>query len=141
MQLNRQLLGRTMAAHGGHPGLAGVLRVLATHEGVSQRDLAELLHLSRPTVTTMLQRLEQDGLVERWTDAVDQRLTRIRLTEAGRSRADDLKAAFAGYIGSTVGSLTEADRHELVRLLATLADNTAAALAAAGGAPVADETD
>jgi DNA-binding MarR family transcriptional regulator len=129
MHLNRQLLGRMMAEHGDHPGAAGVLRALADRDGISQRDLAVVLHLSRPTVTTMLQRLEQNGLIERWDDEVDQRLTRIRLTEKGRRQSETVKESFVTYIDDTFGSMTESDRRELARLLNVLADNTAAALA------------
>jgi len=135
MHLNRQYLGRAMASMGGHPGAAGVLRVLAAHEGMSQRDLAECLHLSRPTVTTMLQRMEQHGLIERWDDEADQRLTRLRLTPAGRAQADASKKLFAHYVDETVGALPEEDRRELARLLNTVADTTAAALERLDAAP------
>ncbi len=128
MHLNRQLLGRMMATHGDHPGAAGVLRALAERDGISQRDLAEVLHLSRPTVTTMLQRMEQNGLIERWDDEADQRLTRIRLTEKGRSQSETAKESFVTYVDDTIGAMAEPDRRELARLLNVLADNTAAAL-------------
>ena len=128
MHLNRQYLGRAMATADVHPGAQGVLRILAAHEGMSQRDLAECLHLSRPTVTTMLQRMEQQGFIERWDDEADQRLTRLKLTPSGRTQADASKELFAHYVDETVGSLSEPDRAELARLLTALADNTAAAL-------------
>jgi len=128
MHLNRQLLGRMMAEHGNHPGAAGVLRALSERDGITQRDLAEVLHLSRPTVTTMLQRLEQNGLIERWDDEVDQRLTRIRLTGQGRSQSEKLESSFAAYVDETIGAMSEPDRREFARLLGLLADNTAAAL-------------
>jgi DNA-binding MarR family transcriptional regulator len=130
MHLNKQYLGRIMAEKGGHPGAAGVLRVLSAHDGITQRDLAEMLHLSRPTVTTMLQRLEQHGLLERWDDETDQRLTRIRLTEKGRTQAQAFQGSFAAYIAATTGTMSETDRRELARLLGVLADNTESALAA-----------
>ena len=128
MHLNRQYLGKAMASAGGHPGTAGVLRVLAAHEGMSQRDLAECLHVSRPSVTTMLQKMEQQGLIERWDDEADQRLTRLKLTPAGRAHADAAKELFGRYIDETVGALPEADRRELARLLTALAASTSAAL-------------
>jgi DNA-binding MarR family transcriptional regulator len=130
MHLSKQYLGRIMAEKGGHPGAAGVLRVLSAHDGITQRDLAEMLHLSRPTVTTMLQRLEQNGLLERWDDETDQRLTRIRLTDKGRAQAQEFQQSFAAYIRATTGTMSETDRRELARLLGVLADNTASALAA-----------
>jgi DNA-binding MarR family transcriptional regulator len=129
MHLNRQILLRMTAVdQGGRPGRAGVLRVLSKNAGVSQRELAGCLHVSPPTVTAMLQKMEQDGLVERWNDGDDQRVTRIRLTTEGRRLSDGLSADYGRYVGSTIGSMTEADRVELARLLGILADNTAAAL-------------
>jgi len=129
MHLNRQFLLRMSGADkGGGFGRAGVLRVLGKHQGISQRELAEFLHLSPPTVTTMLQKMEQDGLIERWGDETDQRVMRIRLTEEGCKRSDGLKVAYAQYVQSTIGSMSATDRAELARLLETLADNTAAAL-------------
>ena len=127
--LNRQFLLRMSSADkGGGFGRAGVLRVLGKHEGISQRELAEFLHLSPPTVTTMLQKMEQDGLIERWGDEADQRVTRIRLTEQGSERSDGMIVAYAQYVRSTIGSMSQTDREELARLLGSLADSTAEAL-------------
>jgi DNA-binding MarR family transcriptional regulator len=129
MHLNRQFLLRASGAEkGGGFGRANVLRVLAGHEGISQRELAQFLHLSPPTVTTMLQKMEQDGLIQRWGDETDQRVTRIRLTEQGHERSDGLKVAYAQYVRATIGSMSGTDREELARLLEILADNTAVAL-------------
>jgi DNA-binding MarR family transcriptional regulator len=116
------------AGRGGHPGRAIVLGMLAGHDGISQRDLAEKMHLARPTVTIMLQKMEAEGLIERWDDIEDQRLTRIRLTDAGREQGKNLEDAYKAYINSTVGSLSEPDRAELARLLGLLNDNVTAAL-------------
>jgi DNA-binding MarR family transcriptional regulator len=134
MHVNRQYIARVMAEKGGHPGAAGVLRVLAEHDGISQRDLADILHLSRPTVTAMLQKMEQHGLVDRWDDEADQRLTRIRLTPKGRDQSDAFRSSFAEYVDATIGAMSEADRRELARLLDMLADNTEAALKRSSGA-------
>jgi DNA-binding MarR family transcriptional regulator len=76
----------------------------------------------------MLQKMEQHGLVERWDDEADQRLTRIRLTAAGRERAQAFGSSFAEYVDSTIGAMPEADRRELARLLGALADNIETAL-------------
>lgn len=126
--LNRQLLMRLVAGKGGHPGRTLVLGVLARNDGISQKDLAETMHLARPTVTIMLQKMEHEGLIERWDDPDDQRLTRIRLTEAGREQGKMLGDAYKGYIESTLGALSEKDRTEFVRILGLLNDHTAAAL-------------
>lgn len=127
-KLNGRLLGRTMAGHGGHPGQAGLLWALGAGEGISQRELAEKVRLSPPTVTAMLQKLERAGLVERHADERDQRVTRIRLTDEGRTLDRDLRAAHGAYISSVIGTLSEKDRRDLARLLGKLAANIEAAL-------------
>jgi len=127
-KLNGRLLGRTMTGHGGHPGQAGVLWALGSEEGLSQRELAEKVRLAPPTVTAMLQKMERGGLIERTADETDQRVTRIRLTDAGRALNRDLRAAHGTYIASIIGSMPKADRRELARLLDSLSENIKAAL-------------
>jgi DNA-binding MarR family transcriptional regulator len=126
--LNRQLMIKLMAEKGGHPGAAMVLRVLAGHDGISQRDLADILHVSRPNVTAILQKMEQAGLVERSDDEKDARLTRVTLTPEGRARSEEFRSAFASFVDTTIGAMPEADARELVRLLDQLSDNAEAAL-------------
>lgn len=72
-------------ALGIHPGQIPVLSVLKRQEGVSQREIADMLHIKPPTVTVTLQRLEKSGFVCRKPDPRDQRISRIFLTEKGRS--------------------------------------------------------
>ena len=128
MHLNRQLLMRTMGDSGGHPAQAGCLRAIGVHESVTQRDLGEMLQVSPAALTTMLQRIERQGLIERWPDATDQRLMRLRLTDEGRALNETLGSAHRDYIDATITPLAEADRKELARLLGLLGDNFAAAL-------------
>lgn len=121
--MHRQMMMKSLAAEGGHPGEAFCLVLLAQHDGMSQRDLAESLHLSRPWITKLLQSLEKSGVVVRRDDEQDQRLTRVYLTEKGRAREQALRTAWSGYLDQTVGSLPENDRRELLRLIGLIADN------------------
>jgi DNA-binding MarR family transcriptional regulator len=126
--LQRQLMETALAAKGSHPGEAMCVRLLDEHEGMSQRDLADILHLSRPRVTAILQRLEKAGAVVRRADERDQRLTRVALTAEGRRLAEELRNVFVACITGTIGALTEDDRGELERLLGSLAEHTTRAL-------------
>jgi DNA-binding MarR family transcriptional regulator len=121
LRLHKQLMTRTLAAHGTHPGQATCLRLLAVHDGITQRDLADALHLARPTVSKMLQAMQKAGVVERRPDDTDQRLTCVKLTAAGRALERDLRAVAADYVNETIGTLPEGDRRELARLLDDLA--------------------
>ena len=105
LRLHRQLMIRTMAEHGAHPGQAMCLHLLEANEGITQRDLAEALYLARPTVSRMLRGMERAGLVERSPDARDQRLTHVHLTAAGRDLARELRSVAAAHVSETIGKL------------------------------------
>ena len=119
-KLHMHLMMRSLADSGTHPGQLMCLRVLTVNDGAAQRDLADMLHVARPTVTKMLQGMEKSGLVERCADEVDQRLTRVYLTGAGRSAAKEMSVVVADYVNATIATLPEADRRELARLLEEL---------------------
>jgi DNA-binding MarR family transcriptional regulator len=127
-QLHHRLLEKALAEKDTHPAAAMCLRLLWDRDGMSQRDLAEVLHLSRPRVTGILQELERSGAVVRSPDERDQRLTRVYLTEGGRSRASEIGGVFAASLSCTIGAMAEGDRRELERLLNILAENTSRAI-------------
>lgn len=126
--LNRQLMTHMFADGQTHPAQASCLWVLSSNDGVSQGDLADLLRVSRPTITVMLQKMEAAGMVERRTDEVDQRKVRIYLTDEGRKRASESHDALVNHLAGTLGKLSEDDRRELIRLLALINENTVALL-------------
>jgi len=115
--LHRQALQRRLSNPGARHGEVIILRVLTTSDGMSQKDLAETLHLSRPRVTGILQGLEKAGAVSREVDADDQRFTRVFLTAEGRRQELKNRAAFEEYVIQTIGRLSDQDRLEFTRLL------------------------
>jgi DNA-binding MarR family transcriptional regulator len=129
IMLHRRLLMAVLASEGPiHPAQAGCVQVLSERDGASQSDLAEALHVSRPTVTVMLQRMEAAGLVERRPDAADSRVTRVYLTEQGRALAERMRAAFGEIVALSIGRLPEDERSELARPLEKLNAEVAGAL-------------
>jgi DNA-binding MarR family transcriptional regulator len=67
-----------------------VLFRLREQEGLSQVDLADVLELQPISLVRLLDRLVEQGLVERRSDPRDRRANRLFLTAAGRQLADDL---------------------------------------------------
>jgi DNA-binding MarR family transcriptional regulator len=128
LRLHRQLMIAALAEHDSHPGQAICLRLLSANDGITQRDLADALHLARPTVSKMLQALEKAGAIERRPDERDQRLTRVHLTTAGQKLEADLRTVSAALINETIGALPERDRRQLERLLEALSGNISAAI-------------
>ena len=86
-----------------------VLSQLAeAEEGVPLRQLAQEQECVPSNMTTLVDRLEADGLVRRVDDPADRRSKRAELTELGREKAEaganvvaDVEAAFAESLGPT----------------------------------------
>ncbi len=128
LRLHRQLMIAALSDIDTHPGQAFCLRFLSANDGVTQRDLADSLHLAKPTVSKMLQAMEKAGAIERRPDEHDQRLTRVHLTPVGHRLETKLRAVSAAQINETVGSLPEGDRRELGRLLEALSASISTAI-------------
>ena len=78
-----------------------VLFRLRAQEGLSQVDLAEVLELQPISLVRLLDRLVEQGLLERRHDPRDRRANRVFLTEAGRRLVDELDSlrdAIAGDV-------------------------------------------
>lgn len=123
MHEHRHLMLHLLTGKGSHPAQAGCLQILAHREGMSQSDLAEMLHVSKPTVTTMLQKMERGSLIERRPDPDDQRRTLIFLSEKGREVSSEMRKVFAQVIEAGLEGMTEDDKRELLRLLVLLGEN------------------
>jgi DNA-binding MarR family transcriptional regulator len=128
MRLHRQFMQRRLGESDVHPGQGVCLNILAHHDGISQRDLAAAMHVAPPTLSRMLRSMERVGLVERRPDDVDQRLTRVHLSAAGRALAREVRAALADHIPVAVAALSPEERAELARLLDKLSASIARSL-------------
>jgi DNA-binding MarR family transcriptional regulator len=118
---------RVLAEQDTPPGQATCLRIVAAHDGATQRQLGEMLHLSAPSVTSMLKRMERSGTIAREADPLDQRITRVRATPAGRALDGKLRAILAARVGELLDPMPEDDRRDLARLLDDLAERMARA--------------
>src|SRR5215216_6899270 len=82
---HRANVGALLAEHGLHVGQEMVLVELWQDDGLRGGELAARLGVEPPTVTKMLRRLQECGLVERRADPEDARSLRIYLTGQGRA--------------------------------------------------------
>lgn len=82
-----------------------VMLVLWEEDDVSVKQLGDRLALDSATLTPLLKRLEQQGLVERSRDTEDERVVRVKLGKAGRAlekKAQDIPARLACQFSDTV---------------------------------------
>jgi DNA-binding MarR family transcriptional regulator len=96
--------------------------VLATLDEGPRRitDLAASEAVAQPTVTTLVGRLERDGLVRRAPDPADARAVLVHLTDAGRQRLAQRRAARAAVIEERLRALADDERERLAAALPAL---------------------
>jgi DNA-binding MarR family transcriptional regulator len=66
-----------------------VLNIIAKHDGLNQKELAELLDIRSASMSELLNKLERSNLITREKDELDKRVTRVFLSTAGRELVDD----------------------------------------------------
>jgi DNA-binding MarR family transcriptional regulator len=111
-----------------------VLRRLCEQGPTRQSVLAVDFALSPHSITDIVDGLERLGLAERRPDPVDRRAKLVAITDAGRTALDVANATWERLLTQIFGSLSQADRETLLRLLGSL-DEAAEQLIAAPGAP------
>ena len=113
--------GELLAPLGLEQRQAGLLKVLAAHEGTSQQALGEVMGLNATRMVFLVDELEQRGLVERRRNPADRRSHALYLTDLGRDTLRRTQRVAAAHERGLGASLTEAERAELVGLLRKVA--------------------
>ena len=106
-----------------HTGQEMTLFLLWEEEGQTHSQLAERMCVEPPTASKMLQRMEADGLLVRRTDPDDARVSRVYLTEHGRSLKQPVLDAWNRLEEETLKGLTETEQALLRRLLMVMRSN------------------
>jgi DNA-binding MarR family transcriptional regulator len=76
-------------------------------------DLSRKLLVSNGNATTVVDRLEKDGLAQRLPSETDRRAVLVRLTKAGRTEFEQQAVAHAAEIDKLFGNLNDADLDHL----------------------------
>lgn len=84
--------------------------------GIQPSELGEILQLTRPAVTSLVNSLEEKGYVERINDAEDRRVVFVSPTSQGVELINYSKQQLAQNIGEILASLGEKDTQELIRI-------------------------
>ena len=116
-RLHRHLMVSVYAEYGVSPSQVICLHFPAANDGKSQRDLAEGLHLSTPTVSKMLRVMQRAGYIERRRDEQDRRLARVYISVAGRNLEAELRQVSAALVNKILTPLGQREKRQLERLL------------------------
>jgi MarR family transcriptional regulator for hemolysin len=99
----------TLARAGGTVPTWLILFTLNERGAVSQRELAECIHLESATVTYHLDRLDAAGLITRHRDENDRRVWRASVTPAGVEVFDRMREAALRFETALRADLSERD--------------------------------
>ncbi len=70
---------------GHHRGQARLMHLLEKYDGLSVGEIAEILDVRPSSVTSLVDKLEENDFVERIVDEIDKRITLIKLTKKGHA--------------------------------------------------------
>ncbi len=105
-----------------------VLVRLDRSEGLKQSELAELLDLQPITLTRLLDRLAENGLIERRADPHDRRANRLFLTPAARPLLERLAELSTDLMATVLEGIDDKTREKLLGDLGRLRENVRGAI-------------
>jgi DNA-binding MarR family transcriptional regulator len=117
-RLARQL--RQQAAGGLSPSQQSALASIDHHGPLTLGKLARLEQVAPPTITKVVAKLEDDGLVGRQVDGTDRRVVRVEITAAGRRRLAHTRSRRNAWLARRLRALHAADPTALRQLEAAL---------------------
>src|SRR5450830_648312 len=106
----------------------GVLVRLDRSEGLKQSELAEILDLQPISLTRLLDRLAENGLIERRADPNDRRANRLFLTPAAHPLLERLTALGDDMMGMVLAGLDAKTSERMLRDLGLVKENLRAAI-------------
>jgi MarR family transcriptional regulator, organic hydroperoxide resistance regulator len=102
-----------------------VLRLVGLSPGISAGGLARTLHLHPSTVTGVLKRLEEQGLLSRLSDVGDARRAVLRLTSRGQRVNLLSTGTVEAAVRATLATVSSRDRLAAQGVLSRLAERLA----------------
>lgn len=106
------------------PSYGNILTVLYDHEGaMSLKDIGELLGKEKSTITTLVNKLQKQGYVDKVKGQEDRRNTYVCLTEKGKEIESKFREISTEVQNTAYRNFTEEEKKELLRLLKKLNQN------------------
>jgi DNA-binding MarR family transcriptional regulator len=102
-RLHRRL--RQEADTGLSPSQQSALATIAAQGPLTLGDLATAEQVTPPTITKVVTRLEEEGLIDRTVDLADRRITRVSTTAEGLRRLDHSRARRSAFLAARLDEL------------------------------------
>jgi DNA-binding MarR family transcriptional regulator len=119
LQVNRQLR-KELAPLGITAVQAALLHAIRTTPGIGIRELAEREGMSKPAMTTAVDRLESMGLVRRTRSSRDARRVELELTDKGQRISRSARSRRTAWLAARLQRLDPQEREALGDAVAPL---------------------
>lgn len=113
---------RQEAGGGLTPTVAVSLASIGRHGVVTPGELARIEGVQRPTITRVIARLVDAGLVERREDPDDRRSALLTLSEEGRRYLDEHRSRKSAWLADLMDQMPDEDVRTLARAAEILTD-------------------
>ena len=100
-----------------------IMSQLWEKEGVAQSELADACGLEKPTITKVMERMSEAGLIRVEKDQKDRRVRRVYLTERGRSLKGEVRRRWYLVEEQLFKGLSERDKNALRQFLERMRAN------------------
>lgn len=97
-----------------------VLTTLGNTQGMTCKELGEKTLITKGTLTGILDRLVEKGLITRIAGTEDRRTSQIALTAKGEALFEEVFPAHILHLKAQFEKLTETERHEAIEALAKI---------------------
>jgi len=128
-----QAFRRSISHAGATPDQFTVLRTLNEGDpaGMTQSEITRSMSSDPNTVASLLERMENNGWIQRKPHETDRRANRILLMNSGKEKLVELRAIAVGLQAQLLSALPEGNRESFLEELAQIADACAEAAEAA----------
>jgi MarR family transcriptional regulator for hemolysin len=100
-----------------------VLAKVERAEGMKQTELAEQMEMQPITLTRLIDKLCDNGWIERRGDETDRRVNRLYLRKAGRQLLGKLSGLRSELTATALDGITPADAHRILTQLELIKEN------------------
>jgi len=105
------------------PGQVPILMELGKHGQLSQRDLAEKVHVTPATISGTLKRLERGGVIVRTGAEDDARVSLVSLSESGKALMEEAKSVFREADRMLIAGFTEDECRQALGYFGRMLEN------------------
>jgi DNA-binding MarR family transcriptional regulator len=121
--LHRIFVHTASSNNGLHYGQLPILEYVQKHERCSQRELADIMHVSPPSIATSIKRMQKAGLLEKKVSEDDLRFTHITITPKGQELANRCRMEFDKIDEQMFKGFSEEEKEQFCNYLDRLIEN------------------